>query len=498
MEQNIISLNNDYGPPEIDPEEIEIYEDTLLGSGAFGNVYAGRCRAQDVAVKVLVKQEMTEAELETFRHEIRLMSKINHPNIVLYMGACTTVPGQLQIVTERMEYDLSSLLSDNEKKLTLLQRLRLAKDCALGMSWLHGSQNPIIHHDLKPSNCLIDTNLRAKISDFGLSIIKQRGSFVHSDFPKGTAVYMAPEVYEGEEYDEKCDVYSFGIIIWETYTRQEPFSDSRQALSVEAFCEAVCEDMRPEIPEDCPLSLKTLISNCWDPQPDYRPSFSEIVNRLDDIIIEEAILDPTGRQFWRRQFSNKDKVSWNQFIREFSKFMGFERYEHDKELMTMVQCLKALFVTHDDTQSVNLEHFGKMLDFFGPVRRNGSKNHFLPNLKSIISQSWFHGDISSTESAIRLFDKTPGTFLVRFSSTERGYFTISQREEDNPNGLRHVRIKHPPLKDEYSIKDTIYTSLIDLINSEASSLNLKEPCIDSYFSLLLSRTISDNGYVETK
>jgi serine/threonine protein kinase len=366
------------------------------------------------------------------------------------------------------------------------------------MSWLHGSSNPIIHHDLKPSNCLIDDKMRVKISDFGLSVIKPKGEFVSSEVPKGTAIYMAPEVYEGEEYDEKCDVYSFGIILWEIYTRIEPYNDSRQVLSVGAFCDAVCnENFRPDIPDDCPVKIKTLITNCWDPDPDSRPSFTDIVTTLDDVINEEAIVDPTGRIFWKKIFNNKDKVTWNQFIREFSLkfFAGCEK----NEISSLLSCIKALFAPHIDEQ-VTIEQFGKMLDYFGPIRRNGTTSKFLPNLKNIISKSWFHGEIDTNEAGSRLFNKPLGTFLVRFSSTSgRGWFTISLREDshsNNPGGIKHVRIKHLPLKDEYSVKDTKYNSLIELIENEAEALNLKEPCAGSTFTYFLSKSNSDNGFVD--
>jgi len=184
-------------------------------------------------VKVLNNHQFSDSDIETFRKEINVMSKIHHPNIVLYMGACT-INGELKIVTEKMETDLSSVLHISDKHLSLIQKMRLAKDCAMGMNWLHGSQNPIIHHDLKPSNCLIDENMRVKISDFGFSIIKPKGELICSDVPKGTALYMAPEIYEGEEYDEKCDVFSFGIILWEIYTRTKPHKDIPD-LSTDTF-----------------------------------------------------------------------------------------------------------------------------------------------------------------------------------------------------------------------------------------------------------------------
>jgi serine/threonine protein kinase len=492
-------IPNDYGPPEIEPEEIEYNDNEILGSGAYGNVYAGKCRAQEVAVKVLSNQQFSESEIETFRKEINVMSKINHPNIVLYMGACT-VDGELKIVTEKMKTDLSTLLHSDPKPMSLIQKMRLAKDCAMGMSWLHGSQNGliIIHHDLKPSNCLIDENMKVKISDFGFSIIKPKGEFICSEVPRGTALYMAPEIYFGEQYDEKCDVYSFGIILWEIYTRIKPYENIPD-LSTDTFFDNILNiKLRPIIPEDCPAKIKSLITKCWDADPKVRPSFSNIVDRLQEIILEEAIIDPAGRSFWEKNFwqknrdkvgTMKEKVSWNQFIREFVFMMG--KAQND---LLLIECIKELLVVkQNDDEIVSLDQFGKILDFFGPIRgKDGLKNQFFDNLKRIFSKAWFHGNISIEEAGGVLYKTNPGTFLVRFSSSERGYFTISLSNGDVGKCI-NVKIKHPPLKDEFSTPQTMTkrSSLIEFIEKEADILNLKEPCSGSKFAYILSKPVSE-------
>jgi serine/threonine protein kinase len=158
------------GPPEIPPEEI-IFDPIkdYLGGGAYGKVYRGFCRGKNVAVKIPSKQNMTESELQSFRHEVEIMRHIFHPNVVLFLGACTQ-PNKIMIVTELMKTDLERLIHHNPEvsKITLYQRLKMAKDAALGMNWLHGICR-IIHRDLKCANLLVDNNMTVKVTDFGFA-----------------------------------------------------------------------------------------------------------------------------------------------------------------------------------------------------------------------------------------------------------------------------------------------------------------------------------------
>ena len=113
-----------------------------------------------------------------------------------------------------------------------------------------------------------------------------------------------------QEFNEKCDVYSYGIVLWEILTREEPFG---QYTSFSEFKEAVCiRGERPTIPEDCPGSLKDLIVNCWNKEPSLRPSFKEIINKLDYVIVDSAIpTDFHGKKFWGANFLKKVSVGKN-------------------------------------------------------------------------------------------------------------------------------------------------------------------------------------------
>lgn len=112
-----------------------------------------------------MKQNLTKEELEDFRHEVSVMSQIFHPNVVLFMGAATG-SSNIRIVTELMSTDLETFLRKHGTNTPLSTRIRMAKDAALGMNWLHGI-NHIIHRDLKPANLLVDENNRVKVTDFG-------------------------------------------------------------------------------------------------------------------------------------------------------------------------------------------------------------------------------------------------------------------------------------------------------------------------------------------
>ena len=338
------------GPPEIQPHEVE--KNSVLGDGSFGTVYKGRCRSKDVAIKVLHKQDVDQKTLEAFKREVDVMSKIYHPNISLFMGACF-VPGSLMIVTELVpKGNLEDMLQNPNIQLSLSTRMKMSRDAALGMTWLHGSNPQFIHRDLKTSNLLVDEQFRIKLCDFGLSQIKRRGEDlmdgadgakvrprVHlakatrtemaqeiiTDFVlQGTPLWMAPEVLSGQPFNEKADVYSFGIVLWEILTRREPFEEFE---SFEEFRQAVCvHHVRPPIPQGTLPRLGTLISACWDPDPNRRPSFPQIVQEFDHIIVECAVSDETGRTLWKEFFMKQTRVVWSEFLEAFSRILEHYRY----------------------------------------------------------------------------------------------------------------------------------------------------------------------------
>merc|ERR1711991_855652 len=159
--------------PEIAPSEIEMGE--LLGKGSFSHVYKGRCRGLEVAVKVFNVQNDPE-ELDNIRKEIAVMSQIFHPNVVLFMGAATDPSDKLMVVTERLPTDLHTLLLENKNKydLSLRKRMKMAKEAALGVNWLHSGKQQFIHRDLKLSNLLVTHDFHVRVADFGLTRLKDK------------------------------------------------------------------------------------------------------------------------------------------------------------------------------------------------------------------------------------------------------------------------------------------------------------------------------------
>lgn len=506
--QPVPSTTQGSGPPEIDPNDI-VLEHTL-GDGSFGTVYKGRCRHKDVAVKVLFRQ-FDEATLQAFRQEVAIMSKVFHPNVSLFMGACTSIPGKLMMCNELLKQDLESLLLDNKIQLPLLLRMNMARDAALGMHWLHTSNPVIVHRDLKSSNLLVDEHYNVKVCDFGLSQFKVRGENLldGNEGAKGTPLWMAPEILSGTQFNEKADVYSFGLILWQILTREDIFPEYD---NLERFAYDVCKKhVRPPIPASTNTRLAELIKNCWQANADTRPNFSQIVAKLNEIILEESINDQSGRDFWKFHFQYRESVTWQEFVNAFSAAHQvvasnvnlFEVLQYqprrlgDNEIR--LKCLKAILVepaegitiSAADQDVVSMEQFGSILAWFGKFSEGVQ---LLEKMRALMSTNWFHGDISTADAEVHLMHKPEGTFLVRFSTSEPGAYTISKVSMFN--SISHQRIVHKPSSDAYTINGNTYSSVQELVDKEKQSLNLLVACPDSRFAVLFANA-NIQGYINT-
>ncbi|XXG61767.1 hypothetical protein AAC387_Pa05g0295 [Persea americana] len=258
-----------------------------LGSGTFGTVYHGKWRGTDVAIKRIKKScfagRSSEQETLTkdFWREAQILSKLHHPNVVAFYGVVPDgAGGTLATVTEFMvNGSLRHVLLRKDRTLDRRKRLIIAMDAAFGMEYLH-SKN-IVHFDLKCDNLLV--NMRdshrpiCKVGDFGLSRIK-RNTLV-SGGVRGTLPWMAPELLNGSSsrVSEKVDVFSFGIAMWEILTGEEPYANMHCGAIIGGI---VNNTLRPPIPDRCDPEWRKLMEQCWSPDPEARPSFTEITNRL--------------------------------------------------------------------------------------------------------------------------------------------------------------------------------------------------------------------------
>ncbi|XP_076931013.1 uncharacterized protein LOC143596016 isoform X2 [Bidens hawaiensis] len=252
----------------------EITVGTRVGIGFFGEVFRGIWNGTEVAIKVFLEQDLTAENMEDFCNEISILSRLRHPNVILFLGACTKPP-RLSMVTEYME--MGSLyylihLSGQKKKLSWRRRLKMLRDICRGLMCIHRMK--IAHRDIKSANCLVNKHWTVKICDFGLSRM-MAASPMKETSSAGTPEWMAPELIRNEPFTEKCDIFSLGVIMWELCTLNRPW----EGLPPERVVYSVAnEGSRLDIPEG---PIGRLIADCWA-EPQDRPSCEEILTRLLD------------------------------------------------------------------------------------------------------------------------------------------------------------------------------------------------------------------------
>ncbi|KAK7388479.1 hypothetical protein VNO78_23295 [Psophocarpus tetragonolobus] len=258
-----------------------------LGSGTYGAVYHGKWKGSDVAIKRIKascfagRPSERSRLIADFWKEALMLSSLHHPNVVSFYGIVRDGPdGSLATVTEFMiNGSLKQFLHKKDRTIDRRKRLIIAMDAAFGMEYLHGKN--IVHFDLKCENLLV--NMRdpqrpvCKIGDLGLSKVKHHT--LVSGGVRGTLPWMAPELLSGKSnmVSEKIDVYSFGIVMWELLTGNEPYADMHCASIIGGI---VNNTLRPQIPTWCDPEWKSLMESCWASEPVERPSFSEISKKL--------------------------------------------------------------------------------------------------------------------------------------------------------------------------------------------------------------------------
>lgn len=302
---------------EIDVQaEVKIAE--CVGDGGFGRVFRGDWQGTPVAVKRLHRQDLSQEVLDAMKDEIGVMTRLHHPNIVMLMGMCTAPPW-VSVVTEFLGKParttnggtayiatVHQLLHSTVTKLTNRHIKSFSLDVARGMSYLHNCLPPIIHRDLKSANLLLTISLQVKIADFGTAstrtALTRQGSpsspltpeeimtKVNADDDDDeeedkqvatTMAYAAPEVMMGGHVGLPCDVFSFGVVLWELFAREKPW-DGIHPIKVSYMVGK--EGQRLEIPTNIPESVARLIGECWETDPYARPSFPELLRRIDAAI----------------------------------------------------------------------------------------------------------------------------------------------------------------------------------------------------------------------
>ncbi|XP_035178289.1 proto-oncogene tyrosine-protein kinase ROS isoform X4 [Oxyura jamaicensis] len=270
----------------------------LLGSGAFGEVYEGTAvdiladgsGETKVAVKTL-KKGSTDQEKSEFLKEAHLMSKFDHPHILKLLGVCLLNEPQYLILELMEGGDLLSYLRGARKQklqsslLTVTDLLDICLDICKGCVYLEKMR--FIHRDLAARNCLVSEkdyescSRVVKIGDFGLARDIYKNDYYRK---RGEGLlpvrWMAPESLIDGVFTNRSDVWSFGVLMWETLTLgQQPYP----GLSNMEVLHHVRSGGRLESPSNCPDDLCDLITRCWAQDPQNRPTFFYIQDKLQEI-----------------------------------------------------------------------------------------------------------------------------------------------------------------------------------------------------------------------
>jgi len=263
----------------IDPTDVRLQE--RIAVGGFAEVFRGTWQGTVVAVKQLL--ERTNDVKERLEQEVEVLAKLRHPNLLLFMGYCVDPP---LICTEFMRRGSLHTILKGGKVLQPERTHAVAIAVARGMSYLHSRSPPILHLDLKSPNILVDEKWRVKIADFGLARMRQATQISAKSEFHGTPEWMAPEMLRAEDYDERADSYSFGVVLWELLTARKPWDDLHpmQVVAVVGYSqrrlelppEGVENDSHPSI-----IAISRVFYACASKDKDERLLFPSVLADLE-------------------------------------------------------------------------------------------------------------------------------------------------------------------------------------------------------------------------
>ncbi|GMI00431.1 hypothetical protein TrVE_jg11462 [Triparma verrucosa] len=292
-----------------------------IGMGKFGLIFLGKFYNRTVAVKQLLPEILDHSTVMHFVAEIHILSCLRHPNILECVGAVLTVPHICLVMEYAKKGSLKDILRSSSGLSWRHTKKKMLTNICSGMSYLHSRERPVMHRDLKSDNCLVAADMTVKVSDFGLARIlpskrslgksphriAPRGSGVEANGEKeqydgndihlsgrvGTPIYMAPEVIRNEQYNEKCDVYSFGMLLADVIMdgrvkklfAADTESDERSGkMSSERLLKMVSEGWRVDIPAHLAQQVPSVVlmmHKCLSQDPSKRPSFRKLRDNLD-------------------------------------------------------------------------------------------------------------------------------------------------------------------------------------------------------------------------
>lgn len=261
---------------ELNNDDVQLLD--KIGRGNFGDVYKARLKTtgQEVAVKTC-RVALPEEQKRTFLQEGRILKQYQHQNIVRLIGIAVQKQ-PIMIVMELVSGgSLLTFLRTRAANLSSRTLLAMCRDAAGGMRYLE-SKN-CIHRDLAARNCLVGDDNIVKISDFGMS--REEEEYIVSGGMKQIPIkWTAPEALNFGKYTSLCDVWSYGVLMWEIFSKGDtPYA----GMSNSRAREKIDTGYRMPAPEGCSEEVYALMLRCWEYEPEKRPHFHQIYTLIDNI-----------------------------------------------------------------------------------------------------------------------------------------------------------------------------------------------------------------------
>lgn len=256
---------------ELSKDKISL--ESKIGEGAFGEVWKGSLRMGNTSVRVAIKvtkmKEENKEKMEEMHKEARLMRQYKHLNIVAFYGMVIENDNVMIVMEMVPGGGLNDYLKNNQ--VSIPDRCSYSFDVSLGLYYLHSKR--CMHRDLACRNCLIDSQKNiVKISDFGLS--KQADKYKIQGYEKIPVRWQAPEVVTTLVYTRECDVYSYGILVWEIFNdARSPFEGLSNA---EVRNRLPDPKFRPPLSPTIPEEIRIIVAACWSAIPDQRPMMKDV------------------------------------------------------------------------------------------------------------------------------------------------------------------------------------------------------------------------------